>query len=900
MQRAKLIDIELSRPLEDLANLENYSSLRGLVRLHGVPLGDVQLSITNGCCPASDLAQAILPYYNWTIARQLVQQRLAHPTAQSWEIRDLLDQVPSVADTVCPSVTVAMYLHQTSDLSALEALQGLDYDNLEILIVEAQPQSELVANWVKQQPAPFRYLSMPQPGLNAARNLVIQQAHSEIIAFTDGRATVDADWVKALAATFVDLPEVAVVTGLVMPATLETAAQAVFEAGYGLGRGYEQRCHQLDPTQPIPWAMLGTMQIGSGVNMAFRRAVFDQIGDFNLAFDQVQGEGGDWEMFCRLLLAGETILYEPRAIVRCRAPEQMQPLQMQVARSMSALYTYIAIGIQSYPDQWLNFLQLGLWQLVSLIRGYLGSGAVPRAVRLAELRGIWQGVWQGWQSRQADPQSRQDPAFRTEIKVESKAGAIAVCTVDLAQPLVDLDDVANYSAVRVFVSVKHLPVGCVDVWSHYRPVSAARLRSAIAQQLYVDLLALTHNYDHHATWAQLQSVFAERWQPSVPSSLAQLPPALAADISVSIIITTCDRPVDLANCLRHLQVQQTQRPVEIIVADNRPASGLTPPVVAQFPGVKLVSEPRPGGSYGRNAAIAASTGEIVVSVDDDVIVPPDWLEKLIAPLARPEVMVVTGNVLPFELETPAQRMFETLKGGLGAGFKPFEVDHNWWASFSQSPPTWDLGVSANAAFRATIFSHPQIGLLDEVLGPGTPTAGGEENHLIYKVLRAGYKLAYEPAAYVWHRHRRDLPALYRQVYGHMKGGTAYHLLLWLQEGDKRGLWQLVYELPCYYTQHLLARLKGQHQTPWSLLWSEVAGYFAGYWGYWRSRQLVQRQGRSAAYVPVAQRSGVVSPEFLSESLSQPLVGPIVEPMIESPIAEPESAAVGTALASQSQ
>ncbi|NJM58548.1 MAG: glycosyltransferase family 2 protein [Synechococcales cyanobacterium RU_4_20] len=120
-------------------------------------------------------------------------------------------------------------------------------------------------------------------------------------------------------------------------------------------------------------------------------------------------------------------------------------------------------------------------------------------------------------------------------------------------------------------------------------------------------------------------------EPLQDGAIAPLP----SSVQVSVILTTCDRPTDLRNCLRHLLAQVTPREVEIIVADNRPASGITPPIVAEFPGVKLVSEPRVGGSYGRNTAFCASTGEIVATVDDDVTVPPDWLENSSHPWLGP-------------------------------------------------------------------------------------------------------------------------------------------------------------------------------------------------------------------------------------------------------------------------
>ena len=155
------------------------------------------------------------------------------------------------------------------------------------------------------------------------------------------------------------------------------------------------------------------------------------------------------------------------------------------------------------------------------------------------------------------------------------------------------------------------------------------------------------------------------------------------------------------------------------------------------------------------AGFVASHGDIVVTTDDDVTMPPDWLEKLLSPFIQDEVMAVTGNILPSELDTAAQRLFEAY-GGLGRGFEPVAVDGAWFRQFRSAVPTWTLGATANAAFRAEIFAHPQIGMLDEALGAGTPTGCSEDTYLFYKILKADYTLVYEPSAFVFHRHRRDL------------------------------------------------------------------------------------------------------------------------------------------------
>jgi hypothetical protein len=222
---------------------------------------------------------------------------------------------------------------------------------------------------------------------------------------------------------------------------------------------------------------------------------------------------------------------------------------------------------------------------------------------------------------------------------------------------------------------------------------------------------------------------------------------------------------------------------------------------------------------------------------------------------------VTGNTLPLELETPAQRLFERY-GGLGRGFELFEVDGDWFESFKRhAVPTWELGATANAAFQTSIFSHPQIGLMDEALGPGMPSGVGEDTYLFYQVLKAGYTLVYEPTAYVWHKHRRDTSALRRQIYNYSKGHVAYHLTTLLRDHDLRPLLHLGYHLPRWQVGQIIRQVKNRlcgqrNDYPLSFTLLEIAGNLAGPWALWRSRRRVKREGRSQPYIPVSQRSVV--------------------------------------------
>jgi len=134
--------------------------------------------------------------------------------------------------------------------------------------------------------------------------------------------------------------------------------------------------------------------------------------------------------------------------------------------------------------------------------------------------------------------------------------------------------------------------------------------------------------------------------------------------------------------------------------------------------------------------------------------------------------------------------------------------------------------------------------MDEALGPGMPSGVGEDTLVFYRALKAGYTLIYQPDVYVWHTHRRDHAALRKQIYDYSKGHISYQLTTWLRDGDRRGLFRILVELPRSYIRRIIQRLRGRSDYPVSYILLEIRGNLAGPWGLWRSRQRVQREGRS--------------------------------------------------------
>jgi O-antigen biosynthesis protein len=866
----KVVDIELSKPIPTFEGLEKYMGLQGLVRLHGVPLGYVKAPISLGCCTAETLSKLILEQHSWSIICQLLKNGLASPQRSAdLKLEELINLLPTEVIQDWPLVTVAVCTRdRPEDLKlCLAAISKLDYPNLDILVVDNAPQTDATRTLVETCYPAVRYVYEPRPGLNWARNRAFLAAKGEIIAYTDDDVIVDRGWVKGLALTFKN-PEVMAVTGLVVPYELETNAQVHFEFNGGFGRGFEQHWYRKNGAK-LCWQSLGAGQFGTGANMAYRRSLFQVIGAFDPALDvgTVTNGGGDLEMFFRVLQEGYTLVYEPNALVRHRHRAQYDVLKTQITNNGIGLYSYFVCGAIKYPDQRLSFLWIGLWWFFywSLRRLWITlkhPTQIDQNLVWAELKGSLLGLGRYQQARQEvaqilekfgeqvaevlppNPREMKDTATKTQPSIQA-ISSIGIRQVCLDRPLKPITDISGYGVTRIFFTWKGNLLGSVDIDNHFQIISKDRLLQIISPEILSKLLSAWLELDCASAFVLLKQYYHH--------TVTELP-RLPNHIKVSINLATYDRPDDLRNCLQCLLLQQTLREVEIVVVDNHPSSGLTPPVLAEFPSVRLVNESRQGLAYARNAGFAASTGEIVIATDDDVTLPPDWLEKLLAPFCRQEVMIVTGNVLPIELETPSQQAFETY-GGLGRGFVSYEIDGGW---FESSPryalPTWKLGATANAAFRASILGHPDIGLMDEALGPGMPSGVGEDTYLFYKTIKAGYTLIYDPSAYVWHKHRSQPSALRRQLYGYSKGHVSYNLTTWLRDGDWRGLYQILIGLSTYQVKRLTLWTLRKNNYPISLILLEIWGNLAGPWSLWQSRRRVKREGRSKPYVGVEKRS----------------------------------------------
>jgi GT2 family glycosyltransferase len=237
---------------------------------------------------------------------------------------------------------------------------------------------------------------------------------------------------------------------------------------------------------------------------------------------------------------------------------------------------------------------------------------------------------------------------------------------------------------------------------------------------------------------------------------------------VSVVIPTRNRPKDAAACVATILASDGYD--ELVVVDQ---SGDDATEVAlravRDPRLRYLKSATRGATNGRNAGIAATRGDVIAFTDDDCRPSVDWVRSLAQVFASdPAAAVVCGRVVvPEALQ---QR-------GFAAAFEPTERE--WQDRFP--PPERDWGITANMAVRRAVFE--QVGHFDPCLGPGAPMPCGEEPDLLFRVLKAGFKVVNAREVLVEHLGVRDHGPDAARVFKDYATGTAAALVKHMRLGD---------------------------------------------------------------------------------------------------------------------
>jgi GT2 family glycosyltransferase len=224
----------------------------------------------------------------------VTRQRLPKPALSA--IHKAFGEIPFAAGTQWPriSVVVCSYNGARTIRDCFEALQGLDYPNYEVIVVNDGSKDRTAAITNEYG---FKLINTENRGLSCARNTGAEAAAGEIVAYIDDDAYPDPDWLKYLAHTFMTTDYAAVGGPNIAPHGDGAIAECVAHAP---GGPVHVLLNDRD-AEHIP-----------GCNMAFRKSALMEIGGFDPRF---RTAGDDVDVCWRIQQQGWQIGFNPAAMV---------------------------------------------------------------------------------------------------------------------------------------------------------------------------------------------------------------------------------------------------------------------------------------------------------------------------------------------------------------------------------------------------------------------------------------------------------------------------------------------------------------------------------------------------------------------------------------------------------
>ncbi|MCC6850455.1 MAG: glycosyltransferase [Deltaproteobacteria bacterium] len=204
-----------------------------------------------------------------------------------------LRQYPKVSVVIC-----AYDAERTMD-ACLASLERIRYPNYDVVIVNdgSRDATRAIAErYVATRPHLFTLVNQPNKGLSVARNVGMEAASGDIVAYTDSDCVVDRDWLTYLVYKF--QAGFVAVGGPNFPPPEDSAIAAYVAASPG---GPTHVLLNDEVAEHIP-----------GCNMAFRKRALAEVGGFQPIFTAA---GDDVDVCWRLQNHGHVIGFSPSAMV---------------------------------------------------------------------------------------------------------------------------------------------------------------------------------------------------------------------------------------------------------------------------------------------------------------------------------------------------------------------------------------------------------------------------------------------------------------------------------------------------------------------------------------------------------------------------------------------------------
>lgn len=279
--------------------------------------------------------------------------------------------------------------------------------------------------------------------------------------------------------------------------------------------------------------------------------------------------------------------------------------------------------------------------------------------------------------------------------------------------------------------------------------------------------------------------------------------------NVSIILPTRNNEDHIANLLDSIFSQNYEGEIEVLVMDS--SDDKTPEVAEKYSNnhnVRVVRVEPEDYNYGgtRNLGASMTRGDLLVFISTDVIIgDTDWLTKLVKNTEDPLVAGIYGGQIPKENASPMEEFF----------IKHTYPNCKKIYSLRGKKTLNDLFFSnTNSVIKRRVWEKIP---LPEMLK-------SEDQEWAKRALLAGFKIIYEPEAFVYHSHHYTLKQVFKEYFD--SGATMPYVYKdgidippFLRRGINYKIEQLRYLVEKGYSRYI----------PYSLVYDlmKLLGYFFG-------------------------------------------------------------------------
>lgn len=593
----------------------------------------------------------------------------------------------------CPAVSVVIPVHDDNDTdrlhSALASLLGQEYEgSIEILVADGSP-GRRIGQLIRQHYPTVCLVSNPNQTASIGINRALAVSTGEILARCDVHATLSPNYIRRAVETL-----------------RRTGAANVGGQQRTVGLSFFERALGIAQTVPLGtgnarYRVGGVKGPTDTVYLGvYRRECLEAVGGFDSSLLRNQDYFLNWCLRQR----GEIVWFDPELIVTYRPRRGIQDLMRQ-------------------------YFDYGRWKCI-VIRRCPKSIHPRQVVAILLLPGLVAsavGAWLGAPLLLTFPFIYFLALIGEAVRASIRSREPAVVLLPLILMIMHLSWGAGFFCPPI---LKKRSV-------HIRHPFSAESPTRILKPSFLE-------YDRGGSAGLLiGKMNAEGQQSAVGNGSASI---AEAGRCVSVVILTWNSVGKIEACLESLG-QGTQVPDEIVIVDNG-STDLTREVLArQFSVVRVIANMHNRGvAQARNQGLGSVRGEYLLVLDDDTVVQPDTLARLVSVLDTNPTVGVCGPQLldiahqPDDLNPPFPTLWKKIRRWKDKSLKNRRSSGNGISGGIQ-----DVDYVIGACHLIRRAAWDEVGPYDERI-----FYGPEDIDFCLRLHRAGWRVVLEPAAQVIH------------------------------------------------------------------------------------------------------------------------------------------------------